>query len=216
MIFWIKLGVFLSFIFALVFFIYLVFQTFSFGRRIYYSQPKGKESWGIFYALGPRLLPWGKESASRHPGIYFMGIAYHSGILAGFVFLGISLLNLNLGSFLRFVFIISLAIGLSSGLGLFIRRVSQKSLRFISRVDDYLANLLVDLFLASALGYLSGLISQSIFLISSIILFLYLPLGKIRHCLFFFISHVFWGRFFGRRGIFPYRIHRTSFSGARK
>jgi hypothetical protein len=32
----------------------------------------------------------------------------------------------------------------------------------------------------------------------------YIPLGKIRHCLYFFFSRTFFGKFFGRRAVFPH------------
>jgi hypothetical protein len=34
-------------------------------------------------------------------------------------------------------------------------------------------------------------------------LFLYVPLGKIRHCFFFFAARCHMGAHFGRRGTFP-------------
>jgi len=34
--------------------------------------------------------------------------------------------------------------------------------------------------------------------------FFYVPLGKIRHCLYFFFSRLFFGKFFVRRSVFPH------------
>lgn len=216
MIFGIKEGVLVAFLFALVFFIYLLFQTVSFKSRIYYALSRGDEKKGALYALGPGLLPWAKESASRHLGVYLIGIAYHTGIGAGFVFLAASLFDLNISPLGRLLLAIFTAVGFISGLGLFFRRLSQKSLRFISCPDDYLANLLVDLFLGLAFSCLLGWISTVWFFLGAIVLFFYLPLGKIRHCIFFFISRVFFGRFFGRRGVLPQRELRPGFSGERR
>ena len=42
-------------------------------------------------------------------------------------------------------------------------------------------------------------------LIAAMVLLCYAPLGKIRHCLFFFLSRYHLGRHFGRRGTFPLR-----------
>jgi hypothetical protein len=36
------------------------------------------------------------------------------------------------------------------------------------------------------------------------ITFAYVPLGKIRHCLYFFFSRTFFGKFFGRRAVYPH------------
>src|SRR6266540_2111926 len=38
----------------------------------------------------------------------------------------------------------------------------------------------------------------------SAITFVYVPFGKIRHCLYFFFSRLFFGKFFGRRAVFPH------------
>jgi hypothetical protein len=40
--------------------------------------------------------------------------------------------------------------------------------------------------------------------IISALTFIYVPLGKIRHCLYFFFSRIFFGKFFGRRAVFPH------------
>jgi len=216
MVFWVKLGVVISFLYAAAFLGYLLWRNFSFEHRLYYAHSRGDEKKGIFYALGPGLLPWAKESASRHLGVYLTGIAYHTGIGAGFAFLGISLLGFDFGHLGRLLFQVFLGGGLISGLGLLLRRIIQKSLRFISCGDDYGANLVVDLFLALALGHLFGWISEILFFVSSIVLLIYLPWGKIRHCLFFFVSRVFFGRFFGRRGVLPRQSPQPVFSGERR
>ena len=39
----------------------------------------------------------------------------------------------------------------------------------------------------------------------AMLLLAYAPLGKIRHCLFFFIARGHLGRHYGRRGTFPLR-----------
>jgi hypothetical protein len=38
---------------------------------------------------------------------------------------------------------------------------------------------------------------------AAIVLLLYVPLGKIRHCLFFFATRYHTGIYFGRRGTLP-------------
>jgi nitrate reductase gamma subunit len=46
---------------------------------------------------------------------------------------------------------------------------------------------------------------EGAFYIVSILMFLYVPVGKIRHCFFFFYSRVLLGIFFGRRSALPTR-----------
>ena len=93
--------------------------------------------------------------------------------------------------------------GAAAGLGLLVRRGVQPHLRGLSSADDVLSNLLVTGFagLAGATLVLPG---ASRFLPwAGAALLVYLPLGKLRHSVFFFLSRYHLGAFFGRRGTFP-------------
>jgi hypothetical protein len=48
-----------------------------------------------------------------------------------------------------------------------------------------------------------GLLPASFMSLTATALFLYLPFGKIRHCVFFFSTRYHFGAFFGRRGVLP-------------
>jgi hypothetical protein len=37
--------------------------------------------------------------------------------------------------------------------------------------------------------------------LSAAVMLFYAPLGKIRHCIYFFLSRLFYGRFIGRRAV---------------
>jgi len=78
-------------------------------------------------------------------------------------------------------------------------------LRGISCPDDFAANVLVDLLLAAAIASLWIPGADAVLLATAALLFLYIPLGKIRHCFFFFYSRILFGIFFGRRGVLPPR-----------
>ena len=54
-----------------------------------------------------------------------------------------------------------------------------------------------------ALALAAGTLLVAFYLVSAAML-IYLPLGKIRHCLYFFFSRTFFGKFFGRRGVLPH------------
>jgi hypothetical protein len=62
---------------------------------------------------------------------------------------------------------------------------------------------MVDLFLALALAASLDLRAAAPFMALSVILLLYIPLGKLRHCIFFFRSRIGYGRLLGRRGVLP-------------
>lgn len=200
-----RYAVLIMFIFGLTALAIQVFRGRRFGKRILHSEGTGDPLKGISYAMGKGMMPWEKESASRHLLTYVAGMLYHAGIFAAIAWslslaLGISLPVIPV--YILAGFILS---GFLFGLGLLIKRILKLPMRSISCPDDYLSNILVDAFLLSAcLSTLwSGLIP--LFLIMSILTFFYMPMGKIRHCFYFFYSRILFGSYFGRRGVLPHK-----------
>lgn len=76
-------------------------------------------------------------------------------------------------------------------------------LRSLSNPDDYLSNILVTLFQAGTILtlYLPE-VRASYFILASI-LFLYIPLGKLKHVIYFFAARYHLGFFYGWRGVWP-------------
>lgn len=199
-----KLGVAASALFCLVVLTVMVARTFAFGRRPTYAHPRGSSFAGILYALGLGMLPWEKESAAKHIWTYIGGILYHVGILMAMLFLATVLLRISLPATLLQAVRILLIIGLVSGVALLLKRILQPQMRSLSGGDDYLANILVDLLLLSALTATFAETMLVLFAVIAIITFIYIPFGKLRHCAFFFYSRVLFGEFFGRRGVLPH------------
>ena len=169
-----------------------------------YAHPRGSSFSGVMYALGRGMLPWEKESASKHIWTYVGGILYHFGILTAMLFLATVLLGISLSAtFLQAVRIL-LVIGLVSGVTLLIKRILKPHMRSLSSGDDYWANVLVDLLLFLALTSTFTEKALIPFLIIAIVTFIYIPFGKLRHCVFFFYSRIIFGTFFGRRGVLPH------------
>jgi len=178
----------------------LAVRTIGFGRPRYYSRAQGSIGKGVIYAFGRGMIE--KESVTLHRPTFFGGIAYHGAIFVGLVYLFWVVFRIPAvlpAWFFRPILILGTAIGLA----LLVKRMKSLHLRKLSCPDDFFANALVDLFLAAALfhsyfptfePYLFGL---------SIFLFLYLPLGKIRHCFFFFYTRLVFAVHYGRRGSLP-------------
>ncbi|MFQ6069677.1 MAG: hypothetical protein ACE5LC_04035 [Candidatus Aminicenantales bacterium] len=202
---WLRYGVFISFLVSFFSLLMLVLTTFSFGRKAPKAKPRGSAARGILYAFGRGMLPWEKESSRRHPLIYFSGLSYHAGILSGFFFLFSQILPFALSPLLIFVVRLFLGLGFISGLSLFLRRVFHPQLRRISCPDDFFSNLVVDAFLLAALASSFYFEWQPFFYGISILTLLVIPVGKIRHCFFFFYTRILFGAFFGRRGVLPPR-----------
>jgi len=157
----------------------------------------------MIYAFGRGMLPWEKESAARHLPTYVAGLVYHAGIFAAIALALAQAAGIHLPNAAVSVIRISMAAGLCVGAGLLLKRLTKSQLRHISCPDDYAANILVDGFILA--GLLSSWLPAAlpVFHVAAIVTFLYMPLGKIRHCFFFFYSRFLFGSYFGRRGVLP-------------
>jgi nitrate reductase gamma subunit len=199
-----KLGVAASMLFCIVVLAVILMRTFTFGHRPTYAHPRGSSFAGIVYAFGPGMLPWEKERAAKHILTYIGGILYHVGILITILFLAMTLLNLSLPWALLWPVRIMLAVSVLSGLTLLVKRIIKPQMRALSSSDDYVANPLVDLLLLLALITTFTETVLVPFLAIAIIIFIYIPFGKLRHCVFFFYSRILFGDFFGKRGVLPH------------
>jgi hypothetical protein len=186
----------------------LILKAKSRGRAPLFSAAEGRPFQGIAYALGKGMMPWEKESARLHLLSYLAGVVYHLGIFSGFAVLLINVFNLNGPALGQNVLRFGLGLGLLSGVGLLLKRTFKPNVRRLSRPDDFGANVIVDIFLAAALAASWEARAVTFLLGYSIFLFLYIPAGKIRHCVFFFYSRVLFGWFFGHRGVLPPRRER--------
>jgi hypothetical protein len=170
----------------------------GYGARVLYAAPKGDPAAGVRYAFTGALLPGAKESVREHLPSYLLGLAYHAGIFAALALLVITLCGWAWPKALRLPIQILLGCGALGGLGLWLKRLLLPELRGLSHLDDFVSNGLATVFVALAL---TG--PTTAWLLSAILLLLYVPLGKLRHCLFFFVARRHLGAFFGRRGVFP-------------
>ena len=200
-----KFGVFISFGLSLILLMAQVLHALSFGRRRLLSRPAGENRKGVFYAFGQGMLPWEKESAAKHLPTYIAGILYHAGIFSAILTVLALAASVKLPEVTVPFLQIMVAAGLLAGAGLLLKRAVKPQMRYISCPDDFAANILVDVFLLA--GFLTSWSAAALpaFFIVAIVIFLYLPLGKIRHCFFFFYSRFLFGSYFGRRGVLPRR-----------
>ena len=200
-----RIGVLAAGAWALLALLAQVLQARTFGRTVQFARPAGRAMAGVAYAFGPGMSPMAKESAREHLPTYFAGVTYHAGILAGLVCVGLVLAGVEpAGLPLRAIQALCL-LGALSGAGLLIKRLLTAHLRGLSCPDDYAANALTTGFVALACATASWPALTPALLAEAAILLLYAPLGKIKHCIFFFPSRYYLGAHFGRRGTFPPR-----------
>ncbi len=182
----------------------------AYGPRIYFAAPAGSARRGVFYAFGAGMSPTAKESAREHPVVYLTGISYHLGIFTAAAWLALLLVDPTArgGAFAGADLVIAAIriltlLGALAGVSLLVRRIATPNLRRLSRPDDYLSNLLATGFTALACARTFAPAIEPLFFAGAMALLFYLPVGKIRHCFFFFTTRYHLGVLFGRRGTFP-------------
>ena len=168
------------------------------------SPIKGDIPGGIRYAFTTGMMPWAKESTRIHMIAYLRGIGFHLGIFAA---IGAAITSPFWGyfpSFLSWTLFWALTIGAILGAAGGTMRIVEHNLRGLSLPDDHFAVWLTTLFITVAgLAVVNEAFMIPMYLVSAVT-FVYVPLGKIRHCLYFFFSRIFFGKFFGRRAVFPH------------
>jgi len=196
------------------------FRLIKLGKPVDYSNPAGSIAQGVKYAFTGAMDPRRKESAWLHLPTYTAGLFYHSGtFLSILLFFFIVSGNVPQGWFAMVTSTI-LFISVFSGIFILVKRIFKKELRSLSNPDDYISNTLVTLFqLMTLLIILLPLLpSYSLTVLPSYrpivlpsyyliftLLMLYLPLGKLRHVVYFFAARYHLGNFYGRRGVWPQR-----------
>ena len=168
------------------------------------SPIKGSLPRGIQYAFTTGMMPWAKESTRIHMIAYLRGIGFHVGIFAAIGAVLISPFWDDLPAFLSWTLFGALTFGAFLGAAGGIMRIAEHNLRGLSLPDDHFAVWLTTLFMLTAgLAMLNEAFMASMYLVSAVT-FIYIPFGKIRHCLYFFFSRLFLGKFFGRRAVLPH------------
>lgn len=178
-------------------------RTRSWGRRVLFAPPAGDGPAGVRYAFTAGMLPEAKESVRMHRPSYVAGLVLHAGVFAGFALLVASVAGASLPAAALQGAGTAAAAGALAGLGLLGKRIAKPHLRGLSCPDDFVANLLTTAFAALSSAAAFAPAARTAWLLAASVLLLYVPVGKIRHCLLFFPTRYHMGFFFGRRGTFP-------------
>jgi len=173
------------------------------GNPVDYSQKTGDLGSAIKYAYTGAMSPTKKESAYLHLPTYTAGLLYHMATFSSIFLFIIFLTGLKITGLISYIFLAILMIGGISGLGILIKRIVKPQLRYLSNPDDYISNLLVTLVqFATAAILLFPEFSIWYYIMVSMLL-LYLPLGKLKHTVYFFAARYHLGFFYGWRGVWP-------------
>lgn len=186
------------------------FRLIRLGSPKDYSYKRGNLKSAIAYSLVGAMNPLKKESAYLHLPTYTAGLLYHIGTFISIVLFFLLLFNVNLANSLQWILICVLIASSISGLGIFLKRISVKKLRYLSNPDDYISNLLVTGYQIFTLVMLLKETFAPYYFICVSLLFLYLPLGKLKHSLYFFAARYHLGFFYGWRGIWPVKSYERT------
>ncbi|MCF8367286.1 MAG: hypothetical protein K9H16_15970 [Bacteroidales bacterium] len=178
-------------------------KVISLGKPQDFSSATGSPEKAMPYAFVGAMSPAKKESAFLYLPTYVAGIIYHLGTFTALVLFFFIAFKLHAGTTLASIISAFLAVSGLCGFGILIKRIVKSQMRELSNPDDYISNLLVSVFhWVSALVLLSDTMLPVYFVISGL-LFLYIPLGKLKHTIYFFAARYHLGFFFGRRGVWP-------------
>jgi hypothetical protein len=173
------------------------------GRPVDYAVPAGDTTKAVIYSFTGAMSPAKKESAYLHLPVYAAGILYHLGTFLSILIFFLLLAGVLPEGVLRGIISVFLILTTLSGLWILIRRAFERTLSSLSNPDDYISNGLVTLFQALTIAVLYSEHLQAAYFVAVSALMLYLPLGKLKHAVYFFAARYHLGYFFGYRGTWP-------------
>lgn len=165
------------------------------------ARPRGNERRGIVYAFTLGMAPWEKESTRDHWLAYFRGIFFHVGIFTAFAVLFASPWLERFPDWVKWIALAVTVAGAVFGFLGILMRLNGPNERALSLPDDYFSVFLTSLFIAMAAVVLLAPAWLPAFYIVTGVMSIYIPISKIRHCVYFFYSKFFFGYGFGRRGV---------------
>ncbi len=165
------------------------------------ARPRGSVGRGVLFAFTLGMAPWEKESTRIHWVAYLRGIFFHVGIFTAFAVLFASPWLSSLPNFVVWPALVITVAGALFGFAGIIVRLAGRNERVLSLPDDYASVILTSLFTLLGGATLAWPVALPAFYVVAGIMAAYIPLSKIRHCIYFFYSKFFFGSGFGRRGV---------------
>ena len=200
---WVHWILFIAVAICLVSFAFHFIRLIRLGKPHDLSAKAGNTGTAIVYSFTSAMNPVNKESAFLHLPTYAAGIVYHIATFVSFAAFILILFAVNMHQTLVIVFVLAAFAGTFSGMAMLVKRMADKKLRKLSNPDDYISNLLVTLFqLITGLVLLTGDFYITYMLIAAL-MFLYMPIGKLKHIIYFFSARYHLGFFYGWRNVWP-------------
>ena len=165
------------------------------------ARERGSVGRAVLFAFTLGMAPWEKESTRIHWIAYLRGIFFHIGIFMAFGVLLASPWLEVLPDWLVWIGAAVTGFGALFGFAGIFMRLAGPNERALSIPDDYASVFLTSLFIALAFGTMLWPLLLPAFYVVTGIMGAYIPISKIRHCVYFFYSKFFFGMGFGRRGV---------------
>lgn len=167
------------------------------------ATPKGNYVNTIKYSYIGSMSPTKKETAYMHLPTYISGMIFHIGTFLSLLWIVLLFFNINFNILIEYFSIFILLLSSLCGIGILFKRIILSKLRNFSIPDDYISNILVTGFQAITLITIYNNNFLPVLFIYSSILLLYIPISKLRHCIYFFSARIFLAKFYGKRGVWP-------------
>ena len=200
--FWYQWLAIAALVICLISCMYHFYRILRLGNPPEYARKAGNIGKAVRYSFTGAMSPRQKESAYLHMPTYIAGIIYHIGTFLSIIIFFIYLFDLNIVGWACRIAVGILAASSLCGIGILIKRIMKHELRSLSNPDDYISNILVTAFqLVTAVEMIYPM--WPAYYIISALLLLYLPLGKLKHAVYFFAARYHLGFFYGWRGVWP-------------
>lgn len=181
--------------------IYHFIRIIRLGKPEDFSKPSGDLKVAIIYSYTGAMSPTKKESAYLHLPTYTAGIIYHLGTFLSIFLFVLILFNIAFPEIIKWGISLFLFLSFLSGMGILLKRFFKKELKELSNPDDYISNILVTLFQLMTILFLFN--NTLFYYITTSLLLLYLPVGKLKHTIYFFAARYHLALFFGLRNVWP-------------
>lgn len=168
-----------------------------------YSTSAGGRLKGVIYNFTWAMAPGHKETLRLHPVKSSIGILMHVGVLVAVAYILVLAVNPQHARCCPYIFGVIPGIAALCAFYLLVRRVFTPEMRAMSSPDDYLSIMLTFGLLIAAVMHEFSLIGTRYLLGYAAVLFFYLPIGKLKHALFFFLARADFGARMGYRGTYP-------------
>jgi len=198
---WYLVVTYLSLVVCIAGCVYHAIRIIKLGNPEDFSKSAGDIGCAITYSFTKAMNPAHKESAYLHLPTYSAGVLYHLGTFLSVILFFIFLFSIELHRSIELLFSVFLAVSVLCGIGILLKRIFSKLLKTLTQPDDYISNVLVTAFQLFTLVYMHYSLPVYYIVVSALLL--YIPVGKLRHAVYFFAARYHLGLFYGWRGTWP-------------